>query len=240
LRKTILIVILLCCVTLCFNTIADSVPEKAGPQQEKTAQPMSFSAQEAIEKTVGQVSAAASATGPKKALTVLKQDSGTNLSEMNYTLFSAVGEFGLAGLGIGEVVKFNAPKPGWKLKGVQIAGWSGFNNTTKLFPADKTFLVEIRDSNGDLLYRYIDIQNLYFASVTGPIASQFDIPALPVNGDFFVVLYDRGSIVLGMELNNATGNSYFVKDNQLFSAEFKNAKTNETQKGNWLIRAVGE
>ena len=170
----------------------------------------------------------------------MKQDSGMNFSEMNYTLFSAVNEFGLAGLRIGEVVKFNAPKPGWKLKGVQIVGWSGFNNTTKQFPADRTFLVEIRDSNGDLLYRFIDIQNMYFASTTGPVAHKFDIPALPVTGDFFVVFYDRGSIGLGMELNNATGNSYFIINGQLIPAGFKNTKTNETQNVNWLIRAVGE
>jgi hypothetical protein len=215
-------------MAFCFNSIAG------------TAQPSSFSAQEAIKKVSVQANAVPSMTGPKDALTVLKQDSGTNLSEMNYSLFSAANEFGLAGLGIGEVVKFNAPKAGWKLKGVQIVGWSGFNNTTKLFPTDKTFLVEIRDSNGDLLYRLIDIQNLYFASKTGPVASQFDIPALPVNGAFYVVLYDRGSIGLGAELNNATGNSYLVMDNQLVPAEFTNAKTNETQKINWLIRAVGE
>ena len=113
-------------MTLCFNIIAESIPEKVGSQQKEAAQPMSFSTQDTIEKTVGQGSAAASATGPKEALTVLKRDSGMNFSEMNYTLFSAVNEFGLAGLGIGEVVKFNAPKPGWKLKGVQIVGWSGF------------------------------------------------------------------------------------------------------------------
>jgi len=41
-------------------------------------------------------------------------------------------------------------------------------------------------------------------------------------------------------LNNATGNSYFIVNGQLIPAEFKNAKTNETQKVNWLIRAVGE
>jgi len=235
LRETILLIVLICCTTLCFNTIAQSVPEKA-------AQPMSFSAQDTIEKTVKQVSAAASAstTGPKVALTVLKQDSGMNFSDMNYTLFSAVSEFGLAGVGIGEVVKFNAPKLEWKLKGVQILGWSGFNNTTKQFPADRMFLVEIRDSNGDLLYRFNDIQNIYYASATGPVAHKFDVPALPVIGDFFVVFYDRASMGLGMELNNATGNSYFIVNGQLIPAEFKNAKTNETQKVNWLIRAIGE
>jgi hypothetical protein len=159
---------------------------------------------------------------------------------MNYTLFSAFNNFGSAGLGIGEMVKFKAPRPGWKLKGVQIVGWSGFNNTTKQFSPDRMFLVEIRDINGDLLYRFNDIQNMYFASTTGPVAHKFDIPALPVNGDFYVIFYDRGSMGLGMELNNATGNSYFIANDQLAPAGFTNRITNETQKVNWLIRAVGE
>ena len=239
-RKAILIVVLLCCMILSLNTIAQSVPEKAGSLQKEANQPMSFSAQDTIEKTLGQAKAATSTASPKGVPTVLKQDSGMNFSEMNYTLFNAVNNFGFAGLGIGEVVKFNAPKPGWKLKGVQIVGWSGFNNTTKQFSPDRTFLVEIRDINGDLLYRFNDIQNMYFASTTGPVAHKFDIPALPVNGDFFVTFYDRGSMGLGMEWNNATGNSYFITNDKLTPAGFTNRITNETQKVNWLIRAVGE
>jgi hypothetical protein len=234
-RDTILIVVLLCCTILSFCTIAQSVPEKASSNQ-----PISFSAQDTIEKTLGQAKAAATAASPKGVPTVLKQDSGMNFSEMNYTLFSAINNFGFAGLGIGEMVKFKAPKPGWKLNGVQIVGWSGFNNTTKQISPDRMFLVEIRDINGDLLYRFNDIQNMYFASTTGPVAHKFDIPALMVNGDFFVIFYDRGSMGLGMELNNATGNSYFIANDQLTPAGFKNKITNETQKVNWLIRAVGE
>lgn len=234
-RETILIAVLLCCTTLSFCTIAQSVPEKASSNQ-----PMSFSAQNTIEKTLGQAKAATTATSPKGVPIVLKQDSGMNFSEMNFTLYNSVNDFGLAGLGIGEVVKFKAPKPGWKLKGVQIVGWSGFNNTTKLFSPDRMFLVEIRDINGDLLYRFNDIQNMYFASTTGPVAHNFDIPALTMNGDFFVTFYDRGSMGLGMELNNATGNSYFITNSKLVPAEFTNRITNETLKVNWLIRAVGE
>jgi hypothetical protein len=239
-RKAILIVVLLCCMILSLNTIAQSVPEKAGSQQKEANQPMSFSAHDTIEKTLGQAKATTSAASPKGVPTVLKQDSGRNLSEMNFTIFNAVNYFGFAGLGIGEMVKFNAPKPGWKLKGVHIVGWSVFNNTTKLFSPDRMFLVEIRDINGDLLYRFNDIQNMYFASTTGPVAHKFDIPALPVNGDFYVIFYDRGSMGLGMELNNATGNSYFIANDQLAPAGFTNRITNETQKVNWLIRAVGE
>jgi hypothetical protein len=238
-RKTISIIVILCCVILCFGTLAQSA-EKTGSRQKEPAQPVSFSAQDTIEKTLGQAKAATSASNPKGVPIVLKQDSGMNFSEMNYTLFNSVNNFGMAGLGIGEVVRFNPPGAGWKLKGVQIVGWSGFNNTTKQIPPDKMFLIEIRDSNGDLLYRLNDIQNMYFASITGPVAHRFDIPALPISGDFFITFYDRGSMGIGMEMNNSTGNSYFIANGKPTPAGFTNKKTNETQYVNWLIRAVGE
>jgi hypothetical protein len=200
---------------------------------------MSFSAQDTIEKTIEQTKAASSASNTKKTAIMLKQDSGKNFSEMNFKLFNSVNFFGLAGLGVGEVVRFNAPKT-LKLKGVEIVGWSGFNNSTKQIPSDKMFLIEIRDSNGDLLYRLNDMQNMYFASTMGPVVHYFDIPALQVNGDFYVTFYDRGSMGLGMEMNNASGNSYFIANGKLIPAGFTDKKTNETQNVNWLIRAIGE
>lgn len=220
-------------MTLCFNAIAE---------QEQAAQSRSPKSQTAIEqaKELKNATTLGSATVPEKSLTVLKQYSGKNLSEMNLTLFSAVNEFGIAGLGIGEAIKFKAPKTGWKLKGISIVGWSGFNNTTKLFPADRTFLVEVRDNNADLLYRFVDIQNIYFASTKGPVTQYFDIPALPVTEDFYVTFYDRGSMGLVTERENGIGNSFFVINGQLIPAEFKTNKTNETLKVNWLIMAVGE
>jgi hypothetical protein len=233
LREIILIIVLLYCTTLCFNAIAE---------KEQDAQSISSISQTAIVQANEPENATVlgSATTRKKTLTILKQDSGKNFSEMNITLFSAVNEFGIAGLHIGEVVRFKAPKPGWKLKGVSIVGWSGFNNTTKLFPPDRTFLVEVRDNNTDLLYKFVDTQNIYYASTTGLVAQYFDIPALPVTEDFYVIFYDRGSMGLGMERENGTGNSYFVINGQLMPAEFKTNTTNETMKVNWMIRAVGE
>ena len=69
-------------------------------------------------------------------LTELKQDSGKNVSEMNLTLFTitSASAFGLDGLNIGEAVKFTSPKAGWKLRAVDVLGWSGFNNTTQTIP----------------------------------------------------------------------------------------------------------
>lgn len=180
---------------------------------------------------------AAEETGAKH-LTMLKQDSGKNFSEMNVSLYSAVTSFGDAGLNMGETVKFTAPRPGWKLKAIQIVGWSGFNNTTKRFPADRNFLLEVRDADLNVLYKFADTQNMYFASPINMVASGLVIPAIPVTGDFYIIFYDRGSMRLGMENDNGTGNSFLFVNGRL--AEFRNSTKNETIKVNWLIRAIGE
>ena len=58
---------------------------------------------------------------------------------MNFTLFSTLNEFGAQGLGIGEAVKFTAPKAGWKLQKVRVLGWSGFNNSTQNVPGRQKY-----------------------------------------------------------------------------------------------------
>jgi hypothetical protein len=173
-------------------------------------------------------------------LSVLKQDSGKNLSEMNLTLYSVISDFGANGLGIGESVKFTAPKSGWKLKGVQVLGWSGFNNTTKTFPSDRNIMIEIRDKDLNLLYKFADAQNMYFISTTGPVLSGIEIPAIALTGDFYVIFYDRGAMGIAMENGKGSGNSFFFLNGQMAPAEFKQTKNNETTKINWVIRAVGE
>jgi hypothetical protein len=179
-------------------------------------------------------------------ITILKADSGKNLSQMlseeNFSLYSATNSFGQDGMAIGEAVKFTAPNPGWKLMALQFVGWTGFNNTTQRFPADRNFLVEVRDKDLNLLYKFADAQNMYFASTISPVVTGIEIPALPVTGDFYVVFYDRNSMAIGMEqgLGNETSKSYFFGNGQLLPAEFTNKKTNETFKANWVIRAIGE
>jgi len=173
-------------------------------------------------------------------LTVLKQDSGVNLSRMNMTLYSAATDWGIDAFGVGEAVKFTAPKSGWKLMQVRVAGWNGYNDTTKIIPSANDFLIEIRDKNLELLYRMSDTQNAYF-TFTAPVLRAIDIPALPVTGDFYVIFYDRGAMVMGMEQENGTGNSYFYDSltSELIPASFKDAN-NKSTKVNWVIRAVGE
>jgi hypothetical protein len=170
--------------------------------------------------------------------TVLKEDSG-NLSELiPYTTFQ---DFGSYGLFVGEAVKFTAPKPGWKISGIEVFGLTTYNNTTKLFAPDRNFLVEVRDKNLNLLYKFADMQNLYFASTSeGSILPRaIMIPSVPVTGDFYVVFYDRGSMSIVMEQTNETSNSFFFIDNEMKPADFTEAETNDTEKINWLIRVAG-
>jgi len=185
------------------------------------------------------VLAAEKANAPK--FTLLKADSGKNISQMNFSLYSVTDTFGQDGIGIGEAAKFTAPGPNWKLMALQFLGWSGFNETTQRLPLDRNFLVEIRDKDLNLLYKFADAQNLYFGSAKGPMISGMEIPALPVTGDFYVIFYDRGSMGLGMESASAneTGKSFFFMNGQLAPAEFVNKKTNETVDFNWVIRAIG-
>jgi hypothetical protein len=176
-------------------------------------------------------------------LTVLKEDSG-NLSKMILLPYSTFQDFGAAnGLFVGEAVKFTAPKAGWKISGIEVVGMTTYNNTTKHFAPDRNFLVEVRDKELNLLYKFADMQNLYFASNReGRFMSRgIMIPSITVTGDFYVVFYDRGSMRIGMEETNETSNSFFFIENQMKPATFELAgKTNETMKINWLIRVAGE
>jgi len=173
-------------------------------------------------------------------LTVLKQDSGTNLSKMNMSIYTAMTDLGLDAFGVGEAVRFTAPKPGWKLMQVRIAGWNGYNGTPNSIPQASNFLIEIRDKNLDLLYRMADMQNAYF-TFSAPVLRGIDIPALPVTGDFYVIFYDRGTMVIEREVENGTGNSYFYDSltGEMIPARFKDENNTSTEV-NWVIRAVGE
>jgi hypothetical protein len=183
------------------------------------------------------INAIAADTATSK-LTTLREDSGKNYSEMNFTLFSSLTQFGA--LNVGEAVKFTAPKSGWKLQKVQIVGWSGFNQSAQKFPDDGNIMIEIRDKDLNLLYKFADAQNNYFLSDAGPLFGEIEIPAVAVTGDFYVVFYDRGAARIGMETTDSTGNSFLFMGGQIQPAEFTNQDTNETMKVNWLIEALGK
>ncbi|MDD4650890.1 MAG: hypothetical protein PHQ34_01550 [Methanothrix sp.] len=174
-----------------------------------------------------------------QTLTVLKQDSGTNISKMNLTLYSVGQDWGIDAFSVGEAVKFTAPKPDWKLKQIRVLGWNGFNETTLSVPSPNNFLVEVRDDKLNLLYRLADTQNAYF-TLPAPGLIGIDIPALPLTGDFYIIFYDRSAMRIGVELENGSGNSYQFNsaNGELIPADFN--IDNTTVKVNWVIRAAGE
>lgn len=171
-------------------------------------------------------------------MTILKQDSGKNITEMNLSGFTIINEFGVEGLNIGEAVLFNSPKSGWKLYGVQVLGWNTYNNTAQTLPADCNFLLEIRDKDLNLLYKFADAQNAYFLSDQGPIYGIIEIPPLAVPEEFYVVFYDRGGMIIAMEEDSGTGNSFLYGNRNLDPAQMI-TPTNETIRINWMIEAIG-
>lgn len=182
--------------------------------------------------------ALAADTSSGSDLAFLKQDSGKNATEMNLSLFSMMDAFGPYSLDVGEAVKFKAPKPGWRLYGVQVLGWSEFNDTTETLPPDRNFLLEVRDKDLHLLYRFADVQNGYFLSSQGPFYGVIEIPPLEVDEEFYVVFYDRGGMAIMMESDSPTGNSFIFINGEIQPAQFT-TKANETVEVNWMIEAVG-
>jgi hypothetical protein len=192
---------------------------------------------------LGTVAAQSNVAIANKSMTVLTQDSGTNITKMNITMYTTGKDWDYWGLNtfrIGDAVKFTAPKPDWKLKQIRVLGWNGFNETTMNVPSPSNFLIEIRDENLNLLYRLADTQNAYF-TLPAPALIAIDIPALPLTGVFYIIFYDRSTMTIGMEDEKGTGNSYFYDSgyNELVPLQFKN-DNNESINANWVIRAVGE
>jgi len=101
-------------------------------------------------------------------------------------------------------------------------------------------MLEIRDKDLNILYKFADAQNNYFLSDAGPLFGEIEIPTVLVTGDFYVVFYDRGAARIGMETTDNTGKSFLFMDGQMQPAEIPFDETNETVKINWLIEALGK
>jgi hypothetical protein len=166
---------------------------------------------------------------------IMKQDSGTNLSEINFTL-TVSPTYGSA-----QTVKFTAPKKGWVLEGILIMASDGYNSSSNGLPKPLPFAVEIRDSKLRLLYHYSDIQLPYFSAIDKIRMAFVEIPDMPMNGDFFVCFYGYRSIGLATELQNSTGKSYLYDKvaGHLYSSDLP-LINNETLPINYLIRVVGK
>lgn len=231
LRRINLIIALLCCVALCFGAIAASpsttklgLDQLKQSESVKNAPATNQSAEEAVKTQLTQ-----------ENFTLLKQDSGTNLSVMNLTFTTS------PTLGSAQAVKFTAPKAGWKLKLVIAVATDGWNASRNELPNAMPFTIEIRDANLGLLYHFADIQYPYFTTEMGFRSAVIEMPAIPLEGDFYVCFYGYRSIGLATELQNATGNSYlFDKITGSLYPGVLTLENNQTLPVNWLIRAVGE
>jgi hypothetical protein len=233
LRKIILMIVLLCCATLCFSGFA------ANPQSGTALGLNQIKQYETIiyadsTKQPG-TSATTHAPAQKGSTTILKQDSGTNISKMNLT-FAVSPTYGTA-----QTVKFTAPNAGWKLEAILIMATDGWNASRNQLPSPLPFVIEIRDANLKLLYHFADTQLPYFTSGRGVRLSGVEVPAILVSGDFFVCFYGYGSIALATELQNATGNTYLFDKvtGKLYSYGLP-LKNNQTLPINWLIRVEGQ
>jgi hypothetical protein len=154
--------------------------------------------------------------------------------------------FNFAGLDVSEMAKFTAPRPGWTLTGVSILGYDMFNGTPETVPADRTIAIEVRDQDLNLLYRFTDSQRPYFnlaKNLTAPSVASIDFPPVAVTEEFYVCFYDRGAILIGAELSNATNNSFIFNRGagELYPAEVpQTLEANSTlMPVNWVIRAIG-
>jgi hypothetical protein len=167
--------------------------------------------------------------------------SGGGFSTLNSNMSSiqSLASFGWNPNIVGAAVKFSPLKAGWSLKKVQVVGWNIFDPKNETHPEDKSFALEIRDSNLNLLYKMIDSRLTYFQSGEPSLAT-IEMPAISIKGDFYVIFYDRGGVDLGTNVTKAQDKSYFYNSlaEQMLPAQI--TLSNETASLNWIIRAVGE
>jgi len=232
----ILIIALLSCVTLSFGVMAVNTPVKLGLNEVQSGL-AGINAPVANNATAANPPAKAAAAPeqvPQENVTVLEQDSGTNLTKMNIT-FTISPTYGLA-----QAVKFTPPKSGWNLEIILVMATDSWNATSKEQPKALPFTIEIRDANFTLLYHYEGVQLPYFTNSNGVRMAAIDVPVMSMKGDFFVCFYGYGSISLAAEQQNATGNSYYYDPGtaQLFRG-FLPLRNNQTIPVNWLIRVAG-
>ncbi len=220
----ILIIVILCCLALCYCAIGVNTPAK-----------LPTTAQSPVPSSIGNAKPATLLIGN---ITMLKQDSGTNFTKMNVTLQAS------PLVAAAQAVEFKPPKPGWKLEHVLVMATDGWNSSSKINPAPLPFAVEIRDKEGRMLYHYSDTQLPYFTHPQGAKEikwADIEIPAMTVNDDFFICFYGYAQIFLLTELQNATGNSYYYdrSTGRKYQAVVTTSK-NKTIPVNWIIRVAGE
>lgn len=217
-RKMILLLAALCCVALSLSGFAAGAADNATTQ------------------------------GANNQVQILKAYTGNlsaNTTQISYVtmigLFGPLG--GPAALDVAEAVKFTVPNPGWKLKGLTILGWDGFNGTAASVPPGRIFAIEVRDKDKNMLYQFADLQipyTNYLLNQTFASPIDIELPPIAVSDEFYVCLYERGTFFVGAEITNTTGNSYFYNrlTGNMTSAVLPIAN-NVTSPVNWIMEAIG-
>jgi hypothetical protein len=188
LRRILLMIVMLCFASICFSSMAASPAGTAlGLNQIKQ------SGFELNAPATNPTAKEASNPAPAKQenFTILRQDSGTNLSIMNIT-FTISPTYGSA-----QTVRFTAPKAGWNLMGILIMATDGWNSSRNELPKPLPFAIEILDANLKPLYHFSDAQLPYFTSGQGIRMAYVGVPEMPISGDFFVCFYGYRAIALG-------------------------------------------
>jgi hypothetical protein len=167
-----------------------------------------------------------------------QSNGGLSVSNSNMSSVQSLAYFGWNPNTVGAAVKFSPPNKDWDLRKVQVVGWNIFDPKNETHPEEKFFVLEVRDSNLNLLYKLVDSRLTYFQSGE-PSMATIEIPAISMNDDFYVVFYDRGGVGIGTNITKAQETSYFYNGlaEQMLPAQV--TLSNETASLNWIIRAVG-
>lgn len=145
---------------------------------------------------------------------------------------------------IAETVKFKAPKADWKINGVNLIAYDGYNGSYQSAPMEQLIGLEIRDKNLKLLYKFADSQIPYSnyarnATLMSPLT--IEVPQIPVSDEFYVCFYSRAAIAIACELLNETRNSSFIyisEGNQLLPATLPTGETTRNPI-NWIMAVSG-
>ena len=150
------------------------------------------------------------------------------------------GEADLIGYFIGEddpghAVLFS-PNKTCTLDKVKIYG--AYTNISALPVYYGVFTLEIWDNDYNLLYKLTDYSQAYFLN-TEDEWTEIDIPDINVTSDFYVCVFERASIDIGVDIDNPAMRSFKVQrgPNRMTNATY--LEPPDTEKPlNWMIRAV--
>jgi len=124
---------------------------------------------------------------------------------------------------IGHAVLFTPPPKPWTLKKVRVYG------VCNVTLSGVVFALEIWDNDSNLIYKLTDYSIAYFNTTSE--WTEIDIPGINITSDFYVCIFERGSIYVGTDMDNPEMRSYVV---------IRDPKSRVKQEGiNWMIRAVG-